>query len=101
MLPARQHDPAERYAVHAGNYVADYDKSILSSIPLGSDIIRAKAGSPLIVIATALACRRARSCQGMAWQGRSMPQGWVTANLVQILRASTSAIRRSGRRNGL
>src|SRR5260370_5429718 len=37
---------------------------------------RPKAGSPLIVIATALACRRARSCQGMAWQGRSMPQGW-------------------------
>ena len=37
---------------------------------------RPKAGSPLIVIATALACRRARSCLGMAWQGRSMPQGW-------------------------
>src|SRR6476620_1151416 len=37
---------------------------------------RPKAGSPLIVIATALACRRARSCHGMAWQGRSLPQGW-------------------------
>src|SRR6476660_9410566 len=37
---------------------------------------RRKAGSPLIVIATALACRHARSCHGMAWQGRSMPQGW-------------------------
>ena len=37
---------------------------------------RPKAGSPLIVIATALACRLARNCQGIAWQGRSMPQGW-------------------------
>jgi hypothetical protein len=42
----------------------------------GATESRPKAGSPLIVIATALACRRARSCQGMAWQGRSMPQGW-------------------------
>src|SRR6478735_10647959 len=50
-----------------------------------------EAGSPLIVIATALACRRARSCQGMAWQGRSMPQGWGDNQPVQILRASTSA----------
>ena len=25
--------------------------------------------------------RRAQSCQGMAWQGRSTPQGWATANL--------------------
>jgi hypothetical protein len=30
-------------------------------------------GIGTIVIATGLACRRARSCQGMAWQGRSMP----------------------------
>src|SRR5271169_3908142 len=37
---------------------------------------RPKAGSPLIVIATALACRLTRNCQGIAWQGRSMPQGW-------------------------
>ena len=42
----------------------------------GATESRPKAGSPLIVIATALACRRARSCQGMAWQGRSMRLGW-------------------------
>jgi len=34
-----------------------------------------KAGSPLIVSRPHQAGRRARSRQGVAWQGRSMPQG--------------------------
>jgi hypothetical protein len=34
------------------------------------------AQEPLGDATTALARRRARSCQGMAWQGRSMAQGW-------------------------
>jgi len=42
MLSARQHDPAERYTAHAGNDVADYYKSLRSSVPFGSDIIRAQ-----------------------------------------------------------
>src|SRR3982074_772883 len=42
MLAAGQHDPAERYTVHAGNDIPDYDKSILSNVPRRGDVVRAQ-----------------------------------------------------------
>jgi len=65
-------------------------------------LIRARKRAPLWSWSRSHpACRRARSCQGMAWQARSMPQGWRDGQPWQLLRATTSASRESGRRNGL
>jgi len=46
-------------------------------------------------------CRRTWSCQGVAWQRRSMPQGWCDGQPWQLLRAPAQAKCGSGRRNGL
>jgi len=47
------------------------------------------------------ACRRARSCQGMAWPGRSMSKDWCNGQPWQLLRATAWRCCGSGRRNGL
>jgi len=65
-------------------------------------LIRARKRAPLWSSSRShQACRRARSCQGVAWQGRSMPRGWCDGQPWQLLRATTWAKRGSGRRNGL
>jgi hypothetical protein len=45
-------------------------------------------------------CHRARSRQGVAWQGWSVPQGWCDGQPRQLLRTLASAKPESGRRNG-
>jgi len=47
------------------------------------------------------ACRRARSRQGMAWQGRSMSKGRCDGQPWQLLRATAWRCCGSGWRNGL
>jgi len=65
-------------------------------------LIRARKRAPLWSSSRPhQACRRARSCQGVAWQGRSMPQDRRDGQPWQLLRALALQYCGSGRRNGI
>jgi len=90
------------------SFAADADDCIMVRVlgPTGykvvARLIRARKRAPLWSSSRPhQAGRRARSCQGMAWQERRMPQGRGDGQPWQRRRAPALQYCGSGRRNGI